>query len=931
MIGSGEFAWSEEHERLCRVVDVETLWGSTTYTVWLPEQNIVARVAAERLRPLDDRVPSTPAQITYVATAAKVAEALTQDAALAPLDAAVIPLPHQIHALERAISSDEVRYLLADEVGLGKTVEAGLIMRELKLRGLVQRTLVVAPKGLVTQWVAEMRVHFGEEFRLVVPSDVADYRRAEPNENIWHRHDQIVCTMDSVKPLDRRRGWSQEQVAEYNGARLEDLIMAGWDLIIVDEAHRLGGSTDAVARYKLGQGLAQASPYFLLLSATPHQGKTDAFHRLIALLDERAFPDLASFDRDRVRPYVIRTQKRRAVDTEGKPLFKPRQTEMVPVAWDRYREQRVLYEAVTDYVREGYSEAQREKKHHVGFLMILMQRLVTSSTRAIRSTLERRLEVLRAPLEQVSLIPGLFDDWEDLDGQQQIDVLLHIQRALHSEMSEVEGLLALAQRAEDGGADAKADALLEWMHRLQQQEGNPELKFLIFTEFVSTQEMLNEFLADRGFSVVCLNGRMDLEGRQHVQDMFASDTRVLVSTDAGGEGLNLQFCHVVINFDIPWNPMRLEQRIGRVDRIGQIHSVRALNFVLEDTVEHRVREVLEQKLAVILHDLGVDKAGDVLDSAQAGQIFDDLYVESILRPDGLQARVEQVAQQVREQANAALGASEILGSDDIDLVEAQRVMDHPLPQWVERMTMSYLRGSGGTCERRDGLWNLTWPDGMEQNGVVFTPGDATRNPTAPHLTLDDTRVRALTTSPPVIAPGQPIACTTVAGLPDGVCGIWSLWRITVRTANRSRHRIMPLFQHDNGRVFVPTARFIWDALVSSEITIHGHLYGPDAQEAFEQARAAVEAHGETIFGDLLQTHRAWVEREREKGIRAFAARRQAIQRLGLPNVRVKRLAQLSVEEWQWRQDLERQAAVTPGLQPLLLIRVEGATAHDQLA
>ena len=197
----------------------------------------------------------------------------------------------------------------------------------------MRRTLVVAPKGLVTQWVAEMHTHFGESFRLLVPGDFAAYRRIAKEDNIWRAHDQVVTPLDSVKPLESRRGWSKERMAEYNRERCEDLIAAGWDLVIVDEAHRLGGSTDQVARYKLGQGLGEAAPYLLLLSATPHQGKTEAFHRLISLLDAEAFPDVASITRDRVQPYVIRNEKRRAIDAEGAPLFKPRRTQLVAVTW----------------------------------------------------------------------------------------------------------------------------------------------------------------------------------------------------------------------------------------------------------------------------------------------------------------------------------------------------------------------------------------------------------------------------------------------------------------------------------------------------------------------------------------------------------------------------------------------------------------------
>ncbi|MEZ4677313.1 MAG: SNF2-related protein [Caldilineaceae bacterium] len=230
--------------------------------------------------------------------------------------------------------------------------------------------------------------------------DISTLQRLTPSsaagDSPWSRFDQVIVSLDSVKPLDKRRGWTAELVAAYNQSRFEDLVTAGWDLVIVDEAHRLGGSTDQVARYRLGQGLAEAAPYFLLLSATPHQGKTDAFHRLVSLLDPDAFPDVETVTRDRVAPFVIRTEKRKAVDGAGKPLFKPRRTQLAPVQWTtRHRLQALLYEAVTDYVRDGYNQALHEKQRHIGFLMILMQRLVVSSTRAIRTTLERRLAAIQ--------------------------------------------------------------------------------------------------------------------------------------------------------------------------------------------------------------------------------------------------------------------------------------------------------------------------------------------------------------------------------------------------------------------------------------------------------------------------------------------------------------------------------------------------------
>jgi superfamily II DNA or RNA helicase len=920
----GDWLWSEEHREICRVVETQRLWGDTSCRVWLPTRDAIVRVAAEKLRSAAHAGIAGPAGLTYIAAAARVADALTQDVLLAPMAASVIPLPHQLRALARAIEGDRVRYLLADEVGLGKTIEAGLILRELKLRGRVRRCLVVAPKGLVTQWVAEMRVHFGEEFRLLIPGEFSAYRSIAGEENLWRACDQVVCPMDAVKPLDGRRGWSREQVAAYNRERFEDLIAAGWDLVIVDEAHRLGGSTEQVARFKLGQGLAEAAPYLLLLSATPHQGKTEAFHRLVSLLDERAFPDAASVTRERVQPYVIRTEKRRAIDAQGQPLFQPRQTRLIPIAWEeQHREQRLLYEAITEYVREGYNQALVEKRSYIGFLMLLMQRLVTSSTRAIRTTLERRLEVLKEPEEQLSLFPELTEEWLDLDAQEQLDTLLRARlKATRNEQVEVQLLLRAARACEARGPDAKAEALLDWVYGLQQEETDPALKLLVFTEFVPTQEMLRDFLTERGFSVVCLNGSMGMEERQRVQEAFAREARVLISTDAGGEGLNLQFCHVVVNYDIPWNPMRLEQRIGRVDRIGQRHAVRALNLVLKGTVEHRVREVLEQKLAVILQEFGVDKAGDVLDSAESGALFDDLYVAAVLAPERIDAEVEAVVERVREQAQVTRDGASMLAEDaPIDAAIARRVADHPLPHWVERMTTAYLQSRGGQVARNGAAYRLIWPDGVEMADVVFARHEDDPS-SARVLTLDDPRVRGLATRLPRFAPGQPLAVLRLRDLPAEIQGWWSLWRIALHTAEWNRQRIMPLFRHDDGRVLGPTARRLWDRLLDDPGVVAGQIEGQAAWDAFAAVERAAEAQGRSIYEELVREHRQRVAQEREKGLFAFGSRRRAIERIGLPAVRGHRLAQLADEERNWREQIEQQAEAGPELAPLLLVRVE---------
>ena len=610
----------------------------------------------------------------------------------------------------------------------------------------------------------------------------------------------------------------------------------------------------------------------------------------------------------------------------GNPLFKPRRTQLAPVSWEeRHRNQQLLYEAVTEYVREGYNQAMLEKRSYIGFLMILMQRLVVSSTSAIRTTLEKRLEVLAAPQEQLTLFPLTSEEeWADLDGQEQIDVLLRTRlKALKNERAEVKLLLDAAIRCEQVGPDAKAEALLDWLYRLQSEESDPELKALVFTEFVPTQEMLRRFLTERGFSVVCLNGSMDMEERKRVQEAFAEDARILISTDAGGEGLNLQFCHVVINYDIPWNPMRLEQRIGRVDRIGQSHIVRAVNFVFESSVEHRVREVLEQKLAVIFEEFGIDKTGDVLDSAQAGRMFDDMYVEAILNPEKVEDSVESVVARLQEQAREARTTASVLGTtEDLEPGEAQRLLTHPLPYWVERMTVSYLKAHGGQAVRRSQNWNLTWPDGETYANVVFTAKEAERFPSARHLTLEEPKVRGLAMRLPRFAPGQPVPVVSIPGISEEVRGIWSLWRIAIATMEWNRRRIMPLFLADNGMVFMPTARHVWDQLLAASTQVRSVLEVAVSQAAFVKLQNAAEEHGKPIYDSLVQEHRARIERERDKANYAFAARRRTIERIGLPQVRNYRLNLLAQEERSYQEQLDQKAHAYPDMVPLLVIRVE---------
>jgi SNF2 family DNA or RNA helicase len=542
---------------------------------------------------------------------------------------------------------EPVRLAICDEVGLGKTITAGAIFAEMKARSRIRRVVVVAPKGVQLQWVAEMSERFGEQFVRVGPEGLPVDSGVDP----WRVFDHVVCSLDAVKPLRRRAGWSAEQVELHNAARFRALIDAGWDLVIIDEAHHVAGSSDGVARHRLAVELAATTPHLLLLSATPHSGKSDGFRRFLGLIDDR-FVHGRPVERATVSPVVARAEKRRAIDNEGRPLFQPRSTSMRIAPYTDRELERELYEAVTEYVRSGWNAAKRDRRNAAGFLVLLMQRLVSSSTAAILAALEKRSAALGEPGEQLTLFLDRGDEWGELNGEEQYEALVSARGpAWESERVELDRLIDLARSAAAAGADAKVRSFFELLGELRRAEGDPNIKVLVFTEFVQTQEMLLRLLEEAGVSAVAINGAMGLSERALVQQAFRDTAQVLVSTDAGGEGINLQFAHVVANWDLPWSPSRLEQRIGRVDRIGQTHPVKAFNLVCEHSVEARVLEILSEKLAVIFDELGADKRGDILESA--ARRTDDLWTTAIVAPEQLDDQVATFATDTRVEAEQA--------------------------------------------------------------------------------------------------------------------------------------------------------------------------------------------------------------------------------------------------------------------------------------
>jgi SNF2 family DNA or RNA helicase len=474
MFSVGDFAYDLIKNEKVEILDKNEIWGFKSYRVYNLFSKGIYKLSSEQIGPNMTALNYDENYVRYMTLLGKLKDETSQGV-LSSLSNGIIPLPHQLHVLNRALSNNNIRYILADEVGLGKTIEAGMIIKELKTRGLIKRILVVCPKGLVTQWEQEMLEKFGEKFHIILPSDYETIKKITGSDDIYGQFQQVISPMDSIKPLESRAGWSKERVDEYNEERIFSIVNAGWDLVIIDEAHRVAGSTGEVSRHKLGKLLAKSSPYLLLLTATPHSGKTEPFLRLIRLLDEEAFPNYMAIVKEQVAPFVIRNKKRETIDNEGNRLFKDRFTKVVEINWDeRHSMQRKLYEMVTEYVRNGYNKAFKEKKYYIGFLMVLMQRLVTSSTAAIIESIEKRIGILES---QGAIISSLsFEDLVEANLEDKLEEGLEvISMDIEEEISELTDILNMAKQAGYQYQDAKIEVLLNILDAIRYEQPSSKI------------------------------------------------------------------------------------------------------------------------------------------------------------------------------------------------------------------------------------------------------------------------------------------------------------------------------------------------------------------------------------------------------------------------------------------------------------------------
>ncbi len=650
------------------------------------------------------------------------------DPLLAVHTSLVEPLPHQITAVYgELLSRHPLRFLLADDPGAGKTIMTGLFIRELMARGDLQRCLIIAPGSLVEQWQDELESKFHLRFDILT----ADQLEASGGARWFEEHPLAIARLDKL---------SRDEVLH---ERLRHVTP--WDLIVVDEAHKMaatvfGNEVKRTKRYQLGQLIAPLTRHLLLLSATPHNGKEADFQLFLALLDPDRFEGRYRDERGRINRAELGDLMRRLVKEEllrfdGRRLFPERRASTV--AFELSPLERELYDAVSAYVRDQFNRADRldgRRRGNVGFALTILQRRLASSSAAIAASLTRRRTNLEKRLQEAAPAPPEFDldDPDELDDLPDAELEAIADRVvdestaarteseLQAEIEILKGLEGLAARVR---RDPESDA--KWRELSKIMSGSDLLttgtwnrrKFVIFTEHRDTlTDLVQRIRALRGRedAVVVIHGGMRREQRKSAEEAFRNDptVEVLVATDAAGEGINLQRAHLMANYDLPWNPNRIEQRFGRIHRIGQTEVCHLWNFIANGTREGDVFAKLFLKIDEQRKMLG-DGIFDIL-----GEFFRDVPLRDLLLDAVRHNESAEVRQRFEERLDnlldvdraKALMAERALAADTMDLRLVQKVradMERAdarrlQPHFIRSFFVEAFRRLGGSVRSTDG-------------------------------------------------------------------------------------------------------------------------------------------------------------------------------------------------------------------------------------
>lgn len=698
------------------------------------------------------RFDADPDEFRYAAEALRIKYAALYDPMAAVYSSDIDPLPHQIRAVyEDMLPKVPLRFLLADDPGAGKTVMAGLYVKEMLLRSAAERVVIVCPGGLAEQWRDELAQKFSLDFDVFDPA----MRFASPSGNPFRDHDRLIVRMDQVARNDE----------------LMDMIgEVRWDIAIVDEAHRMSahfrnqyGEVDRTSRFRLGETLAETAENLLLMTATPHSGKEQDFQLFMSLLDRDRFAGLykpARHRRTDTKGLMRRMVKEDLLTFDGKPLFPERHAETV--TYELSAGEADLYRDVTNYVRSGMNAATKllqadgRRANSIGFALTILQRRLASSPEAILQSLIRRRDRLSDLLRRIRENPGSistmfepaanepvdiddYDDlWEETDenGQGRLELELdqvadsataaRTEQELAAEISVLDDLVIKAKAVRMAGMDTKWSQLADILQHHVLDSGTAEQphKMIIFTEHRDTLTYLSRRVASllgRPESVTVIHGGMNRDERKAVQERFVNnpDVRILVATDAAGEGLNLQRADLMVNYDLPWNPNRIEQRFGRIHRIGQKRTCFLWNLVAKNTREGEVYGKLLGKIET----MGKAYSGRLFNVLGDGKAFDgkplkDLMIRAIQYGDD---------PQVQDKLDRVIDSSVQHGLDELirersahpemypglDVREIRELMEKTRerklqPGYISAFFLPAFQRLGGTARQREAnRWELT--------------------------------------------------------------------------------------------------------------------------------------------------------------------------------------------------------------------------------
>lgn len=688
------------------------------------------------------QAPADAEKVRLLVESTRIRLAYAYDHQFAVSLSGIRTLPHQIEAVYlKMLPQPRLRFLLADDPGAGKTIMAGLLVKELKLRQALDRCLILVPAPLTIQWQDELLRFFGEPFQIIHSAN--DQQQLL---NLWERESQIIASIDYAKQdAVRERVWQQR-----------------WDLVIIDEAHKCSAYTKRVTgrsaevertkRYQLAERLSDQCDNLLMLTATPHHGDDDRFAHFIRLLDRDLFPEphrlgpaASDIRRDILRlgedcPWSLRRLKEDLKDSAGRRLFPNRHVNTV--SFRLSAAEYAIYQAVSAYINEYLPQTTGQRRNSVALARTVFQRRLASSTRAIHESLMRRRRKLQELLDELDAMPPaerarrlaqlqgrLVDgeqDEDDLDEAVRDDLANDATAAieldqLRAEIAALGDLTARVVHVRESGRDSKLVALRECLEQAEFQElRDGRGKLLVFTEHRDTLSHLCEHLESWGYSTCRIHGGMNPHQRKHAQEEFRTSSQICVATEAAGEGINLQFCHLLINYDLPWNPTRLEQRLGRIHRIGQLRDVQAFNFVATESedgqpvIEGRILERLLDKLERMRTALGdrvFDVIGEVLslNNVNLPEMLRDVAYE----PSGLGEHLDLIERidpgtlERYEQATGIALARAHVNFDSFAKANLEAEERRLMPRYVESHFLAAAREVGlRTDARADGLWRI---------------------------------------------------------------------------------------------------------------------------------------------------------------------------------------------------------------------------------